>query len=240
MRFSAAVLQAVSHLLTPHEREAVLGDLTEVGANDWRSVTDVLDLYFRRRIALWKSWRPWLAAFGLAIPSSLTLMGLSVSIAVSGQRWINANVLNGAQVTLGPGLALLLSNIVLLIAWSFTGAFVMGAISRRTVRISVALSFVPCAFCLARFRIESLSRLCLLLFTIPAAWGLAHGLRFAHIRLRSAIFLATIITVLTIPAWTSQGAWIPNWALSWPAWYLVATAARGTNSLKEHRPWQTS
>ncbi len=167
-------------------------------------------------------------------------MGLSVSIAVSGQRWINANVLNGAQVTLGPGLALLLSNIVLLIAWSFTGAFVMGAISRRTVRISVALSFVPCAFCLARFQIESLSRLCLLLFMIPAAWGLAHGLRFAHIRLRSALFLATIITVLTIPAWASKGAWIPNWALSWPAWYLVATAVRRTNSFKEQRPWQTN
>jgi hypothetical protein len=240
MRLSAGLLQAVSRLLTPHEREAVLGDLTEVGANDWQSIADVLDLYVRRRIVLWKSWRPWLAAFGLAIPSSLTLMGLSVSIAVSGQRWINANVLNGAQITLGPGLALLMSNIVLLIAWSFTGAFVMGAISRRTVRISVALSFVPCAFCLARFRIESLSRLCLLLFMIPAAWGLAHGLRFAHIRLRSAIFLATIITVLTIPAWASKGAWIPNWALSWPAWYLVATAVRETNSFKEQRPWQTS
>ena len=240
MSLSSSVLQTVSQLLTPHEREAVLGDLTERGANNWRSTTDVLDLYFRRHIALWKSWRPWLAAFGLAIPSSLTLMGLSVSIAESGQRWINESVLNGAEVTLSPGLALLLSNIVLLVAWSFTGAFVMGSISRRTVRISVALSFVPCAFCLARFRIESLSRLCLLLFMIPAAWGLTHGLRFAHIRLRSAIFLAAIITVLTIPAWTSKGAWLPNWALSWPAWYLVATAARGTHSLKDHYPWQTN
>jgi hypothetical protein len=240
MSFSASVLQAVSNLLTPCEREAVLGDLTELGGNNWRSIADVLDLYFRRRIAPWKSWRPWLAAFGLAIPLSLTLMGLSVSIAQSGQQWINASILNGADMTLGPGLALLLSNVVLLIAWSFTGAFVVGSISRRTVRISVALSFVPCAFCLASFRIESLSRLCLLLFMIPAAWGLIRGLYFAHIRLRSAIFLAAIITVLTIPAWTSKGAWLPNWALSWPAWYLVATAARGTNSRKEHRPWQTS
>jgi hypothetical protein len=31
---------------------------------------------------------------------------------------------------------------------------------------------------------------------------------------------------LTIPTWSSGGAWIPNWALSWPAWFLVATARR--------------
>jgi hypothetical protein len=239
MSLSSIVVEAVSHLLTAHEREAVLGDLTELEVGRWRSVGNILDLYLRRRIELWKSWRPWLAAFGLAIPSSLLLMGLSVTIAQSGQHWINTNILSASHITLGPGLALLLSNIVLLTAWSFTGAFVMGSISRRTVRISIALSFLPCAFCLSRWRIESLSRLCLLLFILPAAWGLAHGLRFAHIRLRSAIFLAAIITVLTIPAWTSRGAWLPNWALSWPAWYLVATAVRGTYSFKG-QPWQTS
>lgn len=239
MSLSTIVLEAVSHLLTPHEREAVLGDLTELEIGGWRSVGDVLDLYVRRRIELWKNWRPWLAAFGLALPSSLLLMGLSVSIAKSGQSWLNANILNASHVTLGPGLALLLSNIVLLVAWSFTGAFVIGSISRRTVRISVLLAFLPCAFCFSRFNIESLSRLCLLLFMIPAAWGLAHGLRFAHIRLRSAIFLAAVITLLTIPAWTSRGAWLPNWALSWPAWYLVATAVRRTHSFKG-QPWQTS
>jgi hypothetical protein len=240
MNLSSSVLRTLSRLLAPCEREAVLGDLTECGVEGWQSITEILGLYLRRRIAPWKSWRPWLAAFGLAIPSSFTLMGLSVSIAQSGQHWINENVLSKAQLTLGPGLALLISNIVLLIAWSFSGAFVMGSISRRTVRISVALSFVPCAFCLARFRIESVSRLCLLLFMIPAAWGLAHGLRFAHIRLRSAVFLAAVITVLTIPTWASTGAWLPNWALSWPAWYLVATAARGTRTLKDRHPWQTN
>jgi hypothetical protein len=239
MSLSSIVVEAVSHLLTPHEREAVLGDLTELEVSNWRSVADILDLYMRRRIELWKDWRPWLAAFGLALPFSLLLMGLSFTIATSGQHWINATVLNTSHITLGPGLSLLLSNIVLLIAWSFTGAFVMGSISRRTVPISIALSFVPCAVCLSHWHIESLSRFCLLLFMIPAAWGLAHGLRFAHIRLRSAIFLAAVITVLTIPAWTSHGAWIPNWALSWPAWYLVATAVRKTQSFKG-QPWQTT
>jgi len=240
MTLSDALLHAVARLLNPYEREAVLGDLEELDANNWRGIVEILDLYVRRRVVLWKSWRPWVAAFGLAVPLSLTLMGLSVSIAKAGQQWVNGNILNGSNLALGPGLALLLSNIILLTAWSFTGAFVLGTISRRTVRISVALSFVPCAFCLARFRIESLSRFCLLLFIIPAAWGLIYGLRFARIRLRSAVFFATLITVLTIPAWPTKGAWIPNWALSWPAWYLVATSIRRAPSLEEHHPWQIS
>ncbi|MDE1177914.1 MAG: hypothetical protein PW789_15145 [Edaphobacter sp.] len=239
MSLSSAVLEAVSRLLEPCEREVVLGDLVELGETGWRSVFDIVSICLRRQLGLWRNWRPWLAAFGLAIPSSLLLMGLSVSIAQGGQRWINGTVLDGMRVTLGPGSALLLSNVLLLTAWSFTGAFVMGAISRRTVRISVVLSFVPCVFCVARFHIESLSRLCLLLFVIPAAWGLNRGLRFARIRLRTAFFFAAAITLLTIPAWTSKGAWLPNWALSWPAWYLVVSAVRGSHSFKP-RPWQTS
>ncbi len=114
----------------------------------------------------------------------------------------------------------------MLIGWSWTGGFVVGSISRRTVWASAALSFAPCIFFLSRFHIESLSRFCLLLFLAPAIWGLCRGLRLAHIRLSSAIVLALAVTVLTIPAWNHSGPWIPNWALSWPAWYLVATASR--------------
>jgi hypothetical protein len=48
----------------------------------------------------------------------------------------------------------------------------------------------------------------------------------ARIKRSSAVALAIAVTALTIPTWTSSGAWIPNWALSWPAWFLVATARR--------------
>src|SRR5260370_28185090 len=46
--------------------------------------------------------------------------------------------------------------------------FVVGSMSRRTLWASAALCCSPCLFCLARFRIGSLSRLCLLLF-LPRA-----------------------------------------------------------------------
>ncbi len=126
----------------------------------------------------------------------------------------------------GPGFALFLCNVLLLAAWSWTGGFVVGSVSRRTVWVSAALSFAPCVFCLERFRVESLSRLCLLLFLPAALWGVRRGLQIARIKRSSAIALAVAVTALTIPMWNSSGAWIPNWALSWPAWYLVATARR--------------
>jgi hypothetical protein len=124
------------------------------------------------------------------------------------------------------GFALFLCNVLLLAAWSWTGGFVVGSVSRRTVWVSAALSFAPCVFCLERFRVESLSRLCLLLFLPAALWGVRRGLQIARIKRSSAIALAVAVTALTIPMWNSSGAWIPNWALSWPAWYLVATARR--------------
>jgi hypothetical protein len=83
--------------------------------------------------------------------------------------------------------------------------------------------------------VESLSRFCLLLFMFPAAWGVRRGLQIAQITLMSALILAVAITLLTMPTWGGSGSWIPNWALSWPAWYLVATAWRGPADAKLQR-----
>jgi hypothetical protein len=220
------LVNVASGLLEHDEREAVTGDLAEAGENSWQSLLDVLGLVVRRQAALWKNWRPWLAAFGLALPSSFLLMGFSLSVSQGYQQFIGPTLLKATGFAVGPGLLLLVCNVLLLVGWSWTGGFVVGSLSRKTVRVSAALSFLPCLFCLARFRVESLSRFCLLLFLLPAVWGACRGLRIAQIKLRSAIVLALGITVLTVPLWSSTGPWIPNWALSWPAWYLVATAWR--------------
>jgi len=66
----------------------------------------------------------------------------------------------------------------------------------------------------------------LLLFLLPAIWGVRRGLQIARIKMSSALVLAVGVTVLTMPAWGTSGPWIPNWALSWPAWYLVLTARK--------------
>jgi hypothetical protein len=219
-------IDVLSGLLEREEREAVQGDLIEAGESAWQGLLAVLGLVIRRQLLLWKNWRPWLAAFGLALPSSFLLMGFSLSVSRAYQHFIGPTVLSATGLTVGPGFVLLLCNVLLLAAWSWTGGFVVGSVSRRTVWVSAALSFAPCLFCLERFRVESLSRFCLLLFLLPAIWGVQRGLRLVRIKLSAAIVLALGVTALTIPMWSSSGPWIPNWALSWPAWYLVVTAQR--------------
>jgi hypothetical protein len=223
---SSQLVDLVSRLLPPGEREVVQGDLLEGGESAWQSLLAVVGLVIRREAALWRNWRPWLAAFGLAVPSSFLLMGFSLSVSHAYQQLVGGLVLDATGMTIGPGLALFLCNVLLLAAWSWTGGFVVGSVSRRTVWVSAALSFAPCLFCLERFRVESLSRLCLLLFLPVALWGARRGFQIARIKRSSAIALAIAVTALTIPTWSSGGAWIPNWALSWPAWFLVATARR--------------
>lgn len=221
-----SLVELVAQLLERDEREAVLGDLLEAGESSLHSVLDLLGLVIRRKAGPWRSWQPWLAAFGLALPCSFLLMGFSISVSRTYQEAIGPTLLKATGLNLGPGFTLLLCNVLLLAGWSWTGGFVMGSLSRRTVFVSAAFSFLPCLFCLGRFRIDSLSRFCLLLFLPPAIWGVHRGLQIAQIKLTSALVLASAITVLTIPTWTSTGPWIPNWALSWPAWYLVATAQK--------------
>jgi hypothetical protein len=220
------LVDLVSRLLPPDEREIVEGDLLEGGDSAWQSMLAVVGLIIRREAALWRNWRPWLAAFGLAFPSSFLLMGFSLSVSRAYQQLAGGPILHATGIDVRPGFALFLCNVFLLAAWSWTGGFVVGSISRRTVWVSAALSFIPCLFCLERFRIECLSRLCLLLFLPVALWGAHRGLQMARIKRSSAVALAIAVTALTIPTWTSSGAWIPNWALSWPAWFLVATARR--------------
>lgn len=221
-----AFLDWVSRFLEAEEREVILGDLTEAGESAFGSSLAVIGLVARRQLDLWRNWRPWLAAFGLALPGSFLLMGFSVSVSRAWQQYLAPDVVHSNELHLGVGFVLLLCNVFLLGAWSWTGGFVSGTMSRRTLWVTAVFSFVPCVFCLERFRIESLSRFCLLLFLPCAIWGVASGLRFARLRSSRALVLAIAVTALTIPLWLQKGAWLPAWALSGPAWYLVATARR--------------
>jgi hypothetical protein len=219
-------VEAAARLLARDEREAVLGDVVEAGENAWRALLGVLGLAFRQQALRWRGWQPWLAAFGLALPGSLLLMGVSVSVSCTYQRLLGSKIFDGCSPTSHEGFLLLLCHVFLLITWSWTSGFVLASVSRQTLWVSAALSAFPCLFCLARFRVESLSRLCLLLFLLPAIWGVRQGLRMPRIKLSSAIVLAVAVTVLMILAWTDKGLWTLNWTLIWPAWYMVATARK--------------
>jgi hypothetical protein len=216
------LVEVAARLLERHEREAVLGDLLETGEGAWRGLLDVLGLVVRRQLSLWKNWRPWLAAFGLALPGSLLLMGTSVCLSLTYQRLLGPRLLDVIPLTQQDELLPWLSQLLLLIGCSWASGFAVGSVSRRTLWVSIVSSCLPCLFCLARFRVESLSRFCLLLFLAPAIWGVSQGVRVIRIKLGPSIILAVSVTVLMLPTWASPR--IYNLALIWPAWYLVVTA----------------
>src|SRR5260370_17945456 len=81
-----ALAEIATHLLERDEREVVLVDLSEADESAWHGLLDVLGLVIRRQLLLWKSWRPWLSAFGLTLPGSFLLMGASVSVSSTYQR----------------------------------------------------------------------------------------------------------------------------------------------------------
>ena len=218
------LVEVAARLLERDEREAVLGDLLETGEGAWRGLLDVLGLVVRRQLSHWKNWQPWLAVFGLALPGSLILMGLSVSVSSISERLVDHRILIGPPHPIHEDFLQLLCRGLLLIGCSWACGFVMGSLSRWTLWVSIASSCFPCLFCLVRFREPSLSRLCLFLFLLPAIWGVRQALRLIRINLAFAIFLAIAITTLMILPSNSKGLWTLNLSLVWPAWYIVATA----------------
>lgn len=220
-----------SRLLEGDEREAVLGDLRETAEPLRPAVMSVLSLALRRQAQLWKSWRPWLTGFGVAVPSSYLLMGASVSVAWSYMRLLCPELLAQASLSKPSAVMVLLLHAFLLIGWSWTGGFVVGSLSRRTLWASALLCYSPCMRCLSQFHIASLSKFCLLLFMLPAIWGVHRGLRISGLRLPSALIVALSLTLLMIPTWSdghwrwwSVQQWSWSWALNLPAWYLVFAA----------------
>jgi hypothetical protein len=217
-------VEAAAILLEPRERELVLGDIAEMDGPVGRGISDVLGLAVRRQILLWKSWRPWLAAFGWALPASFLLIGFSLSVSW-GFLHVSARLASGS----GAGLAELAGRVCLLIGWSWSGGFMAASMARRTLWVTIAATCAPCLYCLSLFRAEALSPVCLVLFVLPAFWGLFCGLRGVRLRPVLAVALAVGVTVLTLLAWLGSahsGMPVSEIALLWPVWYLSAARVR--------------
>ena len=210
-------VQAAAGLLAPGDREVVLGDLSETYRGTWRGLCDVLGLAVRRQLALWKSWRPWAASFGLTLPASLFLMGWSV--AVSGA--VAGLLREPAQARL---LWLSLSGLLLVVSWGWMAGFVVGAVSRGTLWASVLACGGPCLHCLSMWPGHGLSALRLLVFLLPGLWGVWRGRRDLRLGQGWAVFLAAVGTLA--PLTSGKGGWMYSCWLIWPGWYLASKARR--------------
>jgi hypothetical protein len=220
------LVDGIAQRLDPEEREAALGDIVEARDTPQQALANVFGLVARRHLALWKGWRPWLA-FVLAFPSSLLLMGLSVSVSLAYQKFVGPVAGQTVYATRGE----MLGNLLLLLMWSGVCGFMVASVSRRTIWASALVALIPCLFCLSRFRIESLSPLSLFLFLAPGIWGLRRGLRVAPVRLTVALGVAFVLALLTLPTWGPKEPWGSNRFLIWPAWYLILVARKGVGSV---------
>ena len=209
-------VDAAAGLLAPVEREVVLGDLAEMNRGAWCGLGDVLGLAVRRQLSLWRSWRPWAASVGLAMPASLFLMGWSVAA-------------SGAVVSLvqepTPALAWAsFYRLFLVICWAWMAGFAVGSVAGGTLWASVLACCAPCVHCLSLWPGHGVSFLRLLVFLLPGVWGVWRGRRELRLGLKSAVFLA-VMTTLAPLTW-GKGGWVYGCWLLWPGLYLAATARR--------------
>jgi hypothetical protein len=234
MRTAWILSERVSRFLEPGEREAVFGDLVEAGKGPWQMLAEITGLVLRRQAGHWRNWRPWVAAFGVSVPTSFMLMGDSVVLC---STFVKLAAAGAAGRTFAEAIEILALQTLLLAGWSWTCGYLVGSISRRTVWFSVIAYGSPCLFCLSRFRIESLPRLSLLLFVLPLALGLWQGLWGRKVTPRFSVAAATIITALAFIAQANSKGGLGSVSrlacssiLTWLAWCL---AVASLNSAKE-------
>jgi hypothetical protein len=220
------LIEVMALQLTPTERELVLGDLIETRETALRGMREISGLVVRRQLQLWNGWSPWLAAPGLALPCSFMLMGFSFAISSDlRNRLVQGWQLGFFPIEPGEFTSLLCQVLVLLIcAWA--AGFTVESVSRRTFVVSAICCFLPCLFCLLRFRQESLPRFCLLLFLFPAIAGVCSSRRGGKINRRRAFALALAATICMAVLAVREHLWVLNWELIVPAWYLAILPVR--------------
>ncbi len=214
-----SLVEMAAGFLGADEREVVLGDLAESGADVWSGLRSVLGFVVRQQLELWRSWRPWVAS-GVSLPGSLLLLGVSFALSEDARNLRRSGSIHWT----------ILCEVLLMLAWAWTSGFMVGSLSRRTRWISIALCAIPCLSCVLRFQDTSLPRFCVLMFLAPGVVGAIQGIRRVRLQLRNAVVLATAITGL-MSVWSGMSAW--NWPLLLPALFLVAMGEGSEESRKE-------
>jgi hypothetical protein len=251
------LVDTVSRMLEPGERDVVLGDFAESGESCGRALNDVLGLVVRRQAALWKDWRPWLVLVGLVglvgWPLGQFSYGLSQMLATYFWTAWHSGVRFEDGLTVSEEIVAFACQSLALISYSWTGGFVLGSLSRRTILVNGALFYMVALFSGGPLRAVYLLTfhglpllLQTVLFLLPSTWGVYVGFRQRTLGARPAIILASAIATMTLlAAWT--GGWWQTaretWSggalhepvlgpvrlllfalVSWPAGYMLATA----------------
>lgn len=225
------LVEWTSGLLEPDERDAVRGDLTELGMTGTQALQDLLGLVVRRQLGFWTDWRPWVALLTVTVPIGLLLSHVVRWWADSSAiyAWLYANnwtwnflTIPGARHDLAHYSTGIFLEYLSLIAWSWTSGFVLGCLARRTLWITgLVFSLVVVA---GAFGTTSVARangfnsavfsttfygtafpliLRTVLVLLPAFLGVRRSLRSSSLPLLRAILGALAVAILTL--WTAKG-----------------------------------
>jgi hypothetical protein len=235
--------QALSRSLDSGEQETVLGDLAELGMSDRQAFKGVLGLVLRRQLGFWKEWKPWfvLVAIVIAVSPLLAAQSMGLNLFPNLVMWFH----NVISYRTGVSSAALLADICFrasaLITWSWTSAFALGALSRRTIWANGSLFLLLCAVfavCRGPYPVRALwltpwawtaivSNFLVVL--LPAYCGLRKIAKSLRTRPPWLILLAGwTIFIGGLALWT-QGwpdAALDNWSQGAPALSLIQLARR--------------
>jgi len=206
-------------LISPEDRDAVLGDLAEAGAGGWSVLGSLLGLVLRQQMELWREWQPWVAG-SMAFAGSLLLLCVSFGLSVDSRQLLRDEGEYGSVVC----------EALLMLAWAWTSGFMVVSLSGKTRWASCILCAIPCLSCVVRFHDASLPRVCVLLFLVPAVAGAVHAVRRARLSRRTALTLAVAMTAL-MAVW--GGMYQRNWFFFVPAGWLVFHAERSNRPRQE-------
>lgn len=208
----SSMAEMAAIFLSPNDRDAVLGDLVETDTRGWSAVSSVLGLVVRQQMELWRVWQPWVAG-SVAFLGSWFLLSASFGLSMDSRHLLRGD----------RGYGSVLCEALLMLSWAWTSGFVVASLSGKTRWVSGLLCAIPCLSCVLRFHDSSLSRLCVLLFLLPAVIGALQGARLARLSRATALMLAIVVTVLML-VWS--GMYAQNWFFLLSVWWLVARAER--------------
>jgi outer membrane protein assembly factor BamB len=230
------LVDTVSRLLAPDERDAVRGDFAELGVTGGQALCDVIGLVARRESILWKDWRPWLALFGQVGPLGVLLGQGSIRLSIVLSMYCNYRLGISAGMVCGA---------LVLIPWSWTVGFVLGSLSRRAIWVNGALFYLIWLYGLLWgpkppygeydvlegnfYRIVLPLTVQAFVFLLPSIWGVHQGLRLGTLRVRQ-----TIVVTIAFATMTALAIWTGGWwnrrlfslaMVSWPVGYMIAMAS---------------
>jgi hypothetical protein len=222
--------QALSRTLDPGERVIVLGDLAELGMSDRQAFKSVLGLVLRRQLGFWKEWEPWFVLVAIVVPVGLLLATesnrLGLTFFPNLVMWFHYGISYRSGVSSAALFAEFCFQAFALITWSWTSAFSLGSLSRKTIWANGVLFFSLCAvFAVNR----GFYQVRFLVVLLPAYWGLRKSAKSPRTTPPWMILLAVWTGIIGgLAFWTQgwYGAALDNWSHGAPALTLLQLAQR--------------